>query len=121
MIICVTSKEGNIDAEMDMRFGRCNYFIIGDTETMKFQPVENNNVNATGGAGIKTAEAIAKKGVKVVITGNIGPNAFDTLKAADIHVVTGANGIIRQVINDYKNGKYEENTAPSVSSHHGMK
>jgi predicted Fe-Mo cluster-binding NifX family protein len=76
MKICVSSTANSLDAPIDPRFGRCPYFIIVDLETMQFEAIPNTASGAMGGAGIQAVRIIASKGVKVVITGNVGPNAF---------------------------------------------
>ncbi|MBN2602850.1 MAG: NifB/NifX family molybdenum-iron cluster-binding protein [Candidatus Thermoplasmatota archaeon] len=120
MKICVTSTGENLDADVDPRFGRCKYFLIIDIDSMNVEYFSNDSMMASGGAGIKAAEMIAKKGASVVITGNVGPNAFQTLTAAGIKVITGVTGNINQVIGNFKKGELKEIDAPSVESHFGM-
>ena len=91
MKVGITSNGENLDSDIDQRFGRCKYFIIVDTETMDFEALSNENMMASGGAGIQAAQTIANKGVEAVITGNIGPNAFQTLAAAGIKIYTDAS------------------------------
>ncbi|MCD4841365.1 MAG: hypothetical protein K8R08_05085 [Methanosarcinales archaeon] len=43
-------------------------------------------------------QTIADKGVGVVITGQVGPNALQTLGATDISIVTGASGTVSDAI-----------------------
>ena len=105
MKICVTSTGDNLDSDVDPRFGRCRYFLIVDTDTMSFESISNESSMASGGAGIQAAQTVAKTGVEVVLTGNIGPNAFQTLSAAGIMVFTGANGDVKGVIDKYKKGE----------------
>jgi len=75
---------------------------------------------ASGGAGIQAAQTVAKSGVDAVVTGNMGPNAFQTLSAAGIKVFIGADGTIKESIEKYNKGELEETKAPNVGSHSGM-
>ena len=120
MKICVSAVANSLDAQLDPRFGRCPYFVIVDSESMQFEAIPNMASGAMGGAGIQAAQIIANKGVKVVITGNVGPNAFQALSAAGIKIVTGAFGTVREVVEKYKKGELSETNAPSVGGHFGM-
>ena len=120
MKICVTSQGDNLDSGIDPRFGRCQYFIIIDTETLKFEAIKNPNIEAMGGAGIKSGQLAANKEVKTVLTGNVGPNAFQTLQAAGINVITGLSGSIKQAVEKFKQGELKPTQGPSVNSKFGM-
>jgi len=120
MKICVSAVANSLNAQLDPRFGRCPYFVIVDSESMQFEAIPNMASGAMGGAGIQAAQIIANKGVKVVITGNVGPNAFQALSAAGIKIVTGAFGTVREVVEKYKKGELSETNAPSVGGHFGM-
>jgi predicted Fe-Mo cluster-binding NifX family protein len=117
--ICVSSSGNNLEAQLDPRFGRCPYLIIIDTETMQFEAIPNLAAGTREGAGIYAAQTIANKGAKLVITGNVGPNAFRALSAADIKIMTDASGTIAEVIEKFKNGKLRKTGAPTVSGHFG--
>jgi predicted Fe-Mo cluster-binding NifX family protein len=120
MKICVSSTGTNLEAQLDPRFGRCLYLVILDSETMQFEAIPNMAAGATGGAGIQAAQAIASKGAKVVITGNVGPNAFGALSAAGIEIMTGASGTVKEVVEKYKKGELGKTSAPTVGEHSGM-
>ena len=120
MKICVTSQGKTLDSNVDSRFGRCQYFIIADTDNSEFEAIENPNISSTGGAGIVSGQLISAKGVKIVLTGNVGPNAFQTLQAAKINVVTGVSGSIKEAIEKYKKGELNPTQGPSVNSKFGM-
>jgi len=120
MRVCVSATANSLDAPVDPRFGRCPYFIIVDLETMRFEAIPNMASGAIGGAGIQAAQIVASKGVKVVITGNVGPNAFQALSAAGIKIVTGAYGTVREAIEKYKRGELREISSPTVGGHFGM-
>jgi predicted Fe-Mo cluster-binding NifX family protein len=121
MKICISSTGKDIDASIDQRFGRCQYFLIIDVETMDVKNIQNESTLASGGAGVQAAQIVTNEGVDTVITGNIGPNAFQILQAAGIKVFTGAHGTIKEAIENYKKGTLKETESPNVESHSGMK
>ncbi|MEW6556809.1 MAG: NifB/NifX family molybdenum-iron cluster-binding protein [Elusimicrobiota bacterium] len=120
MKICITSQGNNLDAQVDPRFGRCQYFIIVDSETLKFEAIENPNIGAMGGAGIQSAQMIASKGAGAVLTGNIGPNAFSTLQMAGIKIISGVSGTVKEAIALFKKGKIEPTQDATVPGHYGI-
>ena len=107
MKICVTSEGKTLDSKVDPRFGRCANFIIADTESGEFEALENANIKLQGGAGIQSAQMVASKGVKAVLTGNVGPNAQQTLSAAGIRICTGISGTVKDAVEAFKAGKAE--------------
>ncbi|NWF75629.1 MAG: NifB/NifX family molybdenum-iron cluster-binding protein [Nitrospirae bacterium] len=120
MKICISSQGNSLDSEVDPRFGRCQYFIIVDTETMEFEAIKNPNIDAMGGAGIQSGQFVVGKKVKAVLTGNVGPNAFQTLNAAGLDVITGVSGSIKEAIEKYNKGDYKTAKGPTSASHSGM-
>ncbi|MGD9379307.1 MAG: NifB/NifX family molybdenum-iron cluster-binding protein [candidate division WOR-3 bacterium] len=120
MKICVTAQGDNLDSGLDPRFGRCQYFLFVDKDTLEFEAVKNPNIDTTGGAGVQSGQFVAGKEAKVVLTGNVGPNAFETLKAAGIDIVTGLSGSVREAIDEYKKGGVEPTQGPSVNSKFGL-
>ena len=104
MKIAITSKGKDLNAEIDPRFGRCMYIIIFDLETQDIELKENINMQMAGGAGTKTAHTLVENDIEAVLTGNVGPNAFMTLQAANIEVYTGLSGKISDVIENFKKG-----------------
>ncbi len=120
MKLAISAEAPGLDSVVDPRFGRCPYFLIVDTETMDFEAVENPYVTASGGAGIQAAQLVASKGAKAVLTGSCGPNAFQTLSAAGVEVVTGASGVIRAAVESYISGSgFRAAGEPNVPSHYG--
>jgi predicted Fe-Mo cluster-binding NifX family protein len=121
MKICITSKGKSLESQVDPRFGRCAYFIVIDPDSMEFETMENSNSQAMGGAGIQSGQMISSKGVKAVLTGNVGPNAFQTLQASGIDIITGVSGSVEEVVRKYKAGEFKPIEDPTVGSHYGMK
>jgi predicted Fe-Mo cluster-binding NifX family protein len=120
MKVCVTAAAGDLNAQVDPRFGRCQYFVFVDSDTMAFEAMANEATAAPGGAGIQAAQTVVNKGVAVLISGNIGPNAFQVLSTAGVKIATGAYGTVKEAIELYKNGKLSEAGASTVSAHAGM-
>ena len=120
MKICVSASSDSLDANVDSRFGRCPYFVIVDSETMEFSAITNDSTNAAHGAGIQAAQTVANMGAKVVITGNVGPNAFNVLSATGIKIVTGASGSVKEAVEKYKSGQLKETGNATVGGHFGM-
>lgn len=119
MKICVTATADTFDAAIDPRFGRAPYFMIVDSEDMSFEAVNNTAAGTMSGAGIQAAQTVASKGAKVVITGNVGPNAFQALSSAETKIVVGAHGTVREVIEKSKRGELEETSGATVRGHFG--
>ena len=121
MIICVTAKGQDLDAQVDPRFGRCDNFLFINSDDMSFEVMNNAQAQAFGGAGIQSAQVVAEKNVSAVLTGNVGPNAFRALSAANIKVVTGTSGTVREAVEAYKKGLLSEAGSPTVESHAGLR
>jgi predicted Fe-Mo cluster-binding NifX family protein len=121
MKICVSSTTNNLDGQIDPRFGRCNYLLIIDSQTMHYESIPNMACSATGGAGIQTVQTIADKGVKVVITGNVGPNALKALSTSGVEVITGAFGTIKEVIEKFNRGELSRTRYSPTEEHFNNK
>jgi len=118
MKIAITAAENNVSGKVDPRFGRAKYFIIADTDSGESSAHDNiQNLNAAQGAGIQSAETIARLGAEAVITGNAGPKAFRTLSAAGIKVYLFQGGTVAEAIQKFKNGELKETTAANVEGH----
>jgi predicted Fe-Mo cluster-binding NifX family protein len=105
MKICISSSGPGLDDEVDPRFGRCQYFGFVDTESMNFEAIPNSFMMSGGGAGIQAAQFVLNQGAKAVITGSVGPKAYDVLAAGGIEIFTGASGTVREVIDSYEKGE----------------
>ena len=120
MKIAVSSTGTDLNAQVDPRLGRCQYFIVVDPDTMEYGVLKNNSAMSGGGAGIATGQLVAGKGVGAVLTGNCGPNAFNVLEAAGIKVMTGVSGTVQDAADGYKSGKYQVSSQANVALHSGM-
>ena len=121
MKIAVSATDPELSSQVDPRFGRCAYFLFVDSETMQFEAAENPNVISSSGAGIQSAQLVAKKGANVLLTGSCGPNAFQTLQSAGVKVIVGVTGTVKDAVQQFTSGKLQHTDQPNVSSHSGMK
>ena len=87
MKVVVTSSAQTLADPVDMHFGRAKFFILADTETGRATAHDNaQNLHAAQGAGIQSAETVAKLGAETVITGSVGPKAYRALQTAGIKI-----------------------------------
>jgi len=119
MKVAVTASGPDLESQVDPRFGRCQYLVIVDPETMQFEAVENSGTAAQG-AGVATGQLVASKGVKAVLTGNCGPNAHQVLSAAGVQVITGVSGSVKDAVAKYKSGQLKPALEPDVPAHYGQ-
>jgi predicted Fe-Mo cluster-binding NifX family protein/ferredoxin len=120
MKIAVTATAATLDAALEPRFGRCPYFLIVETDDLQFEAVPNPNVSRDSGAGIQTAQLVAQKGARFVVTGNCGPNAYQTLAAAGLGIIVGCSGTVRNVVEQFKANRYTIASQANVGDHFGQ-
>jgi predicted Fe-Mo cluster-binding NifX family protein len=122
MRIAISSTGKDIKSEIDVRFGRCPYFVIVDIEGKKIKStktVENTATAQAGGAGVSAAELVGNQKIDAVITGNMGPRAFDVMAQLGIDVYQ-AEGTIEDVVKQFIDGKLRKINAPTGPQHRGM-
>jgi len=117
MKIAVTALGTNLQAKVDPRFGRAQNFVIVDTETMKYEAISNAGMNAAHGAGTQSALLMSQNDVEAVITGNVGPNAHQTLAAAGIKMYQVGDMTVEQAIEKFKNSELQEITQAGPAGH----
>ena len=117
--IAVTCEEASLDAQVDPRFGRAAGFLIVDPDTMEFEYINNGSTQVMAqGAGIQAAESIAKSGAKILLTGNVGPKAFQGLEAAGIEIGQNLDsGTVRQAIEKFKAGDVDFASSHNKTGH----
>ena len=120
MKVAISSSGQDLNSQIDPRFGRCAYFLIVDTDDMSLDIYDNESGALGSGAGIQSAQFVASKGAKAVITGNCGPNAVNTLYAAGIQVFLGNTGTVKEVLENYKNGNLTPAETANVTDHNGL-
>ncbi|RLB70828.1 MAG: diguanylate cyclase [Deltaproteobacteria bacterium] len=89
MKIAISTTAAGEAAILEMRFGRCPYFAVYDSESKEFEWFENAGIKATSGAGTGAAQALINRNIDIVISGQFGPKAVQVLEAAQIKMLLG--------------------------------
>ncbi len=86
MKIAICASGQDLESLVNVRFGRCPYFLLVDDETDQFEVLENTAGKASHGAGVSAAQMVANKKVGAVLGVNFGPNAVNVLGSAGIKI-----------------------------------
>lgn len=111
MIVAISTNGQNLEGSVDSRFGRCSNFLLYDVTNSSFKLIENAGQYEGHGAGVTAAQKLVDAGVKVVISGNIGPNAFQILRSANIRMYSYI-GTIRNAIELLSKNQLESLDSP---------
>lgn len=109
MKIAVSAKSPAPEGDVASQFGRAANFLVFDTENDRWQFVDNASARfATHGAGIQAAQTVCRLGVQVVITGSVGPKAFDVLVAGGVKVYRGDARTALKAMEAFRQGQLSE-------------
>ena len=118
MKLAFTTLGENLDSPLDPSFGRARNFLVYDLQTQAIEIISNKqNLDAAQGAGIQSAQLIAKAGVHALITGHCGPKAFRVLDAAGIKVFNTDASTVKEALARYCAGTLSEAKAANVEGH----
>lgn len=118
MKIAITTQGQDLDSKIDPRFGRTKYFVVFDTDSGKYEKLDNGvNLNAMSGAGIQAASNVINTGATAVITGHVGPKAATTLKAGGIKIFLTTTGTVADALAEFKSGELVETDSANVEGH----
>ncbi len=121
MIIAVTaeSNEG-LESQVAQHFGHAPYFVLVDIQNGQIHSVKSvNNPYANAHQPGQIPQFISQFQVNVILSGGMGGRAIEFFEQYGIHPATGANGTVRQAIEDFLGGKLKEGEACSHHEEHG--
>ena len=121
MKIAISISGNDLDANFDTRFGRAFAFCFVDQDSNEWQVIDNPALSASSGAGVHAAQFVAKQGAQAVISGAFGPNAFDTLAAAeiDMYISSGNQDIkAKDILAEYNSGQLLKAESATHGGHH---
>jgi predicted Fe-Mo cluster-binding NifX family protein len=121
MKIAVSANGVDLEAPASPIFGRAPNFLVVDTETMDFDTLGNPALGAAGGAGVQASQFVVEHGAEAVVSGNVGPNAFDVLQAAGVPVYLFDGGTVRQAVEAFDAGKLQSIGGATAPHHAGMR
>ena len=119
MKLAVSSQDGNFDTPFNARFGRCDYFVLIDTETRQWEAKSNPAATARGGAGPQAVQFLANNDVDAVVSGRFGPNAYSALEAAGVDAYVADQGTPEELLDQFLAGELEQANAASGPGFHG--
>lgn len=107
MVIIVSAQQDSMDSAVDPRFGRCQWLIKVDTETLAWEALPNPGVGRSGGAGVAAAQFVVDQAAEVVASGDFGPNAAATFRAANIEMrlFTPDVATVKQAVESFQQGR----------------
>jgi predicted Fe-Mo cluster-binding NifX family protein len=117
--IAVSAEGPDLDARVDPRFGRAAGFLIVDPQSLACEYVDNGASQVMAqGAGIQAAEIVAATGAAVLLTGFVGPKAFQALNAAGIQIGQNVDQLtVREAVQKFKDGQVPMADAPNSRGH----
>ncbi len=118
MLVCVTTVRSGSGETVDPRFGRCEQFSFVNMETGEISHEPNDLAIGAGGVGAKVSQFLAERGVKAVVTGQVGPNAFRVLAAAGIEVYTVGNVTMDDALAGLREGSLTPVSAATGPARH---
>ncbi len=86
MLVAYSVNEAGEGSRLDGRFGRCPFFALVAEDDGLIEYIPNPGAGAAAGAGTGAAQQLVDREVGAVVTGQVGPKAWEILEAAGIPV-----------------------------------
>lgn len=99
----IATQGPTLDSAVAKRFGHAPYYLLVDLETQQVEVVDHSNHDDTH----SIIPQAAKCGVKMFITGNIGPNAFALARSLNLQVDLARRMSANEALRKLQLGKLE--------------
>ena len=86
MRVAISTMGASPESLIHPQFGRCEWFIIFEEGKETVKAFRNPYIEVQTGAGIGCAQDLIQEGVKVIISGQVGPKAYEVLNRAGIEI-----------------------------------
>jgi predicted Fe-Mo cluster-binding NifX family protein len=102
MIIAIAASENHLKSNIDLHFGRCDWYCLYDTETKKSSFIENPVRYHQQQAGCDAAIFLIEKGVKMVFAGRFGSKVIEVFKTNNVQmIIPQAQQTLTKIINSF--------------------
>lgn len=105
MIIGIPVDKNTMDGKVNDHFGRTEFFLVWNDESEESLFINNDAMNAQGGAGIKAAQLLVDNKVDAIISPRLGQNAFEVIDGANIKIYESEGTSIKENLDKLKNDK----------------
>jgi predicted Fe-Mo cluster-binding NifX family protein len=120
MRVCISATGTDKASLVDPRFGRAANLLVVDTETGDVHPLDSA-ARSSHGAGVQAAQQVMRAGADVLLTGRIGPRAYEVLAAAEIPIYLASSTTVARAIADFIAGRLEKISGATNAPHAGMR
>lgn len=86
-MIAITVKNSNINSQLYDCFGKSEYFFLYDSKKEKYEFIKNPGKDSKKMSGKKAATFLIDKGVKTIITTNLGSGVKKLFDKNNIQIV----------------------------------
>ena len=99
MIIVIAASEDYLKSNVDPHFGRCDWYCIYDSDTLKSSFIENTFRYQHEQAGCDAARFFLSKGIKIAVAGRFGSKVVDIFKTNNVQmIIPQTQQTIRKII-----------------------
>jgi predicted Fe-Mo cluster-binding NifX family protein len=100
MIIVIAASEDYLKSNVDPHFGRCDWYCIYDSDTLKSSFIENTFRYQHEQAGCDAARFLLSKGIKIAVAGRFGSKVIDIFKTNNVQmIIPQTQQTIKKIIN----------------------
>ena len=117
MRLCIPSETNEgLDAQVGYHFGRVPLYTIYDDKTKTVEIVKNISTH-TGGKKLP-AELLREYSIDIMLCGGLGRRAINLFEQFGIEVYIGAQGKVKDAIEQFNNNKLQMATDKNACQEH---
>lgn len=100
MKVAIASQGNSLESKLDNSFGRCNFFVVYDTEYKTVEFIANSSKDDDEKAGSKSVQMVSTRNVNKIISGDFGLRIKPLLDSLKIQMIVLRNSekTIKQII-----------------------